>query len=795
MALNTKTLRIAFAAVAAVLVIAVVGFYSYARHKVNSAIQDAPKKLGVNVQQSASGFKITKSEGGRMLYSIAAVSAVQFKGGTKAQLKDARIIVYNHGKGTSDPAADIYDQIYGKQFDYDHETGEVKADGEVLIDLQAKGIPPDDPAKTTALPGALHLKTSGLSFNEKTGLADTDQTIEFALPQGNGSAVGATYDSKLMTIHLKSDVKVHTVPSSSAEKKSGPITITAKNADIFDAPREAILSGVQLEDAQQSRNMAAGRLTILLRDDNTIERATATDSVSGSLKDGKGGATAVHASQADLAFGTANNLKTAVLSGSVKMDSEGSKGDMHASAGRADLEFGPKTQLLKVHATQAVTMSNSGGQGKQDGFELHSSGVDFFLRPGNRLDHAVTTGAAEVALDSKPNTAQKTAAHTVATADKFEAIFASAGGAKNKMESVHGTANTKVTSSSAGNPDRVTTGNDLLVKFDLKDGGVASVVQSGDFKYTEGGRDATAERATFDTTSDQIALSGSPRMQDQAQGFAMSADSMKVNRKTGAVDAGGNVKATFAQTKASTNPNMEGAMFSGRGGEPVHATSQKMTANKGSGIAVFSGKARLWQGANVIEAPQIEFDQQHRRLTAESPTSTPDQVQTAFAQTDKKGIITPVSVVAGKLVYSDNDRKARFEGGIHMKTAEMTMVADHADVFLKLRSSQPGSATQSAGGKDSASQIDHIEAVGQIVIEEQDPVRKVTGSRLVYTADEGKFVMTGGNGISPSIFDAERGNLTGDSLTFYTRDDRVQVGSGENSRIVTRTRIKDERKP
>src|SRR6185312_577023 len=190
---------------------------------------------------------------------------------------------------------------------YDHSTGEVKAVGDVLIDLQAKGVPPDDPAKTTASPGALHMKTSGLSFNEKTGLADTDNTIEFALPQGNGSAVGATYDSKLMSIHLKSDVRLNTVPTGAAEKKSGAVTITAANADIFDAPREAILSGVHLEDAQ-SRGMTAGRLTILLRDDNTMEKAVATEHVSGNVKDSSGGTTAVEASQADLIFGAQNNL-------------------------------------------------------------------------------------------------------------------------------------------------------------------------------------------------------------------------------------------------------------------------------------------------------------------------------------------------------------------------------------------------------------------------------------------------------------------------------------------------------
>src|ERR1043166_2174263 len=195
---NTKTLRIALVGAAGVLPAGVLGFYAYARYRVNRAIKEVPKALGVDVQQVANGFKVSKSEGGRMLFSISAGSAVQYKGGQKAELKDARIIVYNRGKGSNDPATDIYDQIYGKQFDYDHATGEVKATGDVMIDLQAKGEPPDDPAKTTASPGALHLKTSGLNFNEKTGIAETDSTIEFALPQGKGSAIGAVYDSKLM---------------------------------------------------------------------------------------------------------------------------------------------------------------------------------------------------------------------------------------------------------------------------------------------------------------------------------------------------------------------------------------------------------------------------------------------------------------------------------------------------------------------------------------------------------------------------------------------------------------------
>jgi hypothetical protein len=46
--------------------------------------------------------------------------------------------------------------------------------------------------------------------------------------------------------------------------------------------------------------------------------------------------------------------------------------------------------------------------------------------------------------------------------------------------------------------------------------------------------------------------------------------------------------------------------------------------------------------------------------------------------------------------------------------------------------------------------------------------------------------LTGG---PPSIFDAERGKITGDSLTFYRHDDRVLVEGKETSPAVTRTHV------
>jgi len=85
-------------------------------------------------------------------------------------------------------------------------------------------------------------------------------------------------------------------------------------------------------------------------------------------------------------------------------------------------------------------------------------------------------------------------------------------------------------------------------------------------------------------------------------------------------------------------------------------------------------------------------------------------------------------------------------------------------------------------------QVDHIVAEDHVVITE--PTRHAAGERLVYTAADDEFVLTGGAGSGPpSIFDAERGKITGDLLTFYRHDDRVLVEGRETSPTVTRTHV------
>jgi lipopolysaccharide export system protein LptA len=73
---------------------------------------------------------------------------------------------------------------------------------------------------------------------------------------------------------------------------------------------------------------------------------------------------------------------------------------------------------------------------------------------------------------------------------------------------------------------------------------------------------------------------------------------------------------------------------------------------------------------------------------------------------------------------------------------------------------------------------------GHVIV--QQPDRRATGQTLVFIASEDKFVLTGG---PPSIFDAERGKITGVSLTFFRGDDRVLVEGEASTPVVTQTRV------
>jgi lipopolysaccharide export system protein LptA len=333
---------------------------------------------------------------------------------------------------------------------------------------------------------------------------------------------------------------------------------------------------------------------------------------------------------------------------------------------------------------------------------------------------------------------------------------------------LHGAPDAKIVTSTTGQPDRISSSQMLDVTFHPT-GGIAAITQEGGVAYVDGTRKAWGQHATYTTADQLLVLSGTPRVADN--GMTTTAQIIRMNRATGDAVAEGDVKSTYSQLKAQP----DGALLASA--DPIHVTSRSMTAHRAPAVAIYSGSARLWQNANVVQSPTIQFDREHRSLVAQGTATQP--VSTVLVQIDKSGKATPVTVTSPRLSYNDAERKIVLDGGVTAKGADITMTARQMNVFLRSRAESSANNDSPAPG-----QVERIVAEGDIVITQ--PSRRATGERLEYVAADDKFILTGG---PPSIFDAEHGKITGDSLTFFRRDDRVLVEGRETSPTTTRTRV------
>ncbi len=750
MPLSISHLRRWFAAAAIASLLLVAGAYFYARHRVQNALKQVPEKIGVDVQQTATGFTISKSEQGRSLFKIEASKAVQFKQGNRAELHDVTITIYGHDSSR-------FDRIYGENFEYDQQAGNITADGEVQIDLEAnpQGLLSPDQSPPKELKAPIHLRTSGLVFRQKTGDAYTKEKVEFRLPQATGSAVGVHYVASTTVLTLDSQVVI--------DAGSPAATLQAARATVTKNPKWIVLDHPVVENA--GRRLTSDEATVYLREDNTVGRILAQGNVQ--IDSGDPARTVVRSARLELTLaGQPNLLRAATFTGDVQMESAGPQ-PAEASATSLRLTFGPRNSLDKAHAEDQVRIlqhQNPSSATAQD-LEVNAAVMDVSFAAGNRIRNAEAYGGPSIAIrPAGTNLARSHGQQTVVKATRFETRFDPSG----QLASVHGEPGASIVSSSAGQPDRVSTS--ASVDAALHPGsGIESIVQQGSVAYSDGERKAWGDRARYTPADQMLVLTGSPRATDA--NLATTAHTMRLNRATGDAFAEGDVKSTYSDL----TPQPNGALLASS--SPIHVTAKSMTVHGTSASALYTGNARLWQDANATDAPSIEFDRNRRSMIASGSAS--QMVSTMLEQPDKSGKVVPVAIVSSRLTYKDEERRAHFEGGVVAKSTDLSITAAQMDAFLEPRGPSPTVPVSRSAGR-----LDKIAASGQVVVTQ--PNRRATGEQLVYTTDDDRFVLTGG---PPSIFDAEHGKITGVSLTLFGHDDRVLVEGSNSAPTVTETRV------
>src|SRR6202050_311935 len=772
-------------AVIAVLFIAVIaGTYFYARMRLRDVLKEIPNKIGIDIKQTANGFQFSKSDGKRTLFTIQAGKLKQFKADGSAELHNVSIVLY--GRDSS-----RFGQIYGDDFSYDKKSGNVTGHGDVQIDLEANPTGKTGPDQGTPreLKNPIHLKTKDLVFNQVSGDATTDARVDFSTPQATGWAIGVQYSGKTNMLTLVS--QIHMTMGAGRKKEN----LFAAHGIVTHDPHEVLLEHPRLQS--QSGTVEAEQATLFLGPDNEVQRVLATGNVNAVSAGEDAEPMRARADEAEMLLtGKQNLLRTATLTGNVHVERIGSH-LMQGDAGRAILNFLGQNELQKVHAmdgvrlmqhnagTRAATASSSAessakssvkssvkSSAPQD-YDITAPVIDFFVAEGNRLDYAETSGAAKIIISPSPaqnssalaakTSKQASDQRTVITAGRFNAKFTAAPDGSSRLSSIHGAPNAKIVNLSPGLPERASTSQTLDAAF-FPQGGISSVIQQGSVAYDDGQAprkrtQAWADKALYTPADRILVLTGSPRVSDGS--MATTARIIRINRVTDDAFADGDVKSTYSELTEQPN----GALLASA--SPIHVTSATMTAHNSPAIALYQGNARLWQDANIVVAPSIEFDRDRRFLVAQGTAA--QSVSTVLVQAklsdpgkgpadkgqprktlvdgerkaktgkpeEKPGDTGPVAITSARLTYADADRKAHYEGGVIAKGTGFTASSSTMDAYLLARS-QTSSHQPLAG----PGQLDHMVAEDNVLVIQ--PTRRAEGQNLVYTASDDKFVLTGG---------------------------------------------------
>ena len=813
--------------IAGVLLIAALGiFLTVGRWKSPFNRRDLPKKLGIDIQQEANGFTHAEFHAGHAQFKITASKVEQLKN-SRYRLHAVKIEMYDpNGGGT--------DRIEGSEFEYDQQAGIAKADGPVEITLDRTGnLQPDagrkmpkSPQKKIAPAGKgpadsqIHVKTIGLIFNQNTGVATSTERVEFNLPQGRGSSVGASYDSQNGRLVLDSAVELNT------HRGVDPVAIAAQHAE-FDRDTDLcrLVAGTTRYRHGDAR---ASQATIQFRDDGTAEQLNATSGLV--LNTAAGGH--LEAASGSLQFDADNEPEHGHLEGGVTIDSDNNGRKLHGTAPTAELQFAPGGVLRLAHLERGVNFdsdeqTNAAGVASRVHRAWASPIADLAFRSSGKGQVELDSlhGIGGVVVTSESQRGANLPAHARMTADDMKGIF----GPDSTLSALTGMGHANIEQTTEAGTRQTTSGDRLDVHLATaqvaadgksraqKANGPAGATQI-EAATVEGhvvlvqqavakpgsamppALKATAERADYEGTGEWLHLTGNPRVVNG--GLDLDADKIDIARASGDAFAHGNVKATWFgnDSAAGSKPDPTSAPKPGPGlgsQGPAHVIATEAQLHQATGEATFRGQARLWQQGNSIAAPVIILDRTKQTLMART-TNAADPVKVVLVSAANAGPTKPgsgqgktggpdspsvIRVRGGDLKYSDAERKAVMHGGVLGGVVAETGDATTRSSEVELVLLPPGNRAGKDGG---SAQVDRMTAVGNVIVDSQG--RHGTGDKLDYSGERGDYVLTGTAAAPPRMTDPARGTVTGGSLIFNSRDDSVNV-EGDGRATTTETTV------
>ena len=818
---NTQAARYArWSAMISMFLIALVGAV-YMRHSWQTRLlhMAMPPAVPSSILQQSKEFSFSKETGNRTEFTVRASHATQFNEGGRAVLENVWLTAFGR-------TGERLDNLRTHSCEYFESSGRMTCAGEVEIDLESAQDARLHAArhdKPDSDPNVVHIFTSNVSFDRDSGVATTPAPLRFQLSRVEGRAVGFRYDTGQGEIRLLHDVALtlhrSDLANASTQQSRTAVGTSADELQVTGSTllfqrdeRTLYLSG-PVKAEQGNYELLAGQLNVELDARLRARRILAHEHPEFHVL----GASPVAISADEFSAPVAETgwLERIIAQGNVHARARGPVDDNRLDAARAEIELLPRTGLPRLLTATGDVQAQSDSDAGVSRRLVTSKLEVTFVAGGNNAGHTVRIGLATapaatfdseepVASAKAPALHPSVSSSSVPSASSFEHIHLVAQrldaifGPVNELREVHGSGGVELErrerAQGQDSAAETSTGRDMVAHFGA-DGMWSTVDETGDVRLHQNDADAQADRGHFERVTDMATLSGKVIVTDgvwrttsQLATFRRSANEIRADGRVLTSQVGSSTPAT------SFGPG------------PAHLSGDRLLLDTASGHATYSGHARLWQGASVIEADIVEIDRSAHVLTAT------DHVRVIFPQAawkpqqppdpaSQKAPPNPGAKTefwraeASRMTYKSDEGRARLEQGVQAHSNESTLRADSMDLFFTSQDpGRPGpigptskamlGPAGSPSGETGEKELSKAIALGHVVLDQES--LHGTGDRADYAASEGTFVLSGG---PPRVYDELGNSTSGRQLTLFLADDKILVDSEVGLRTLTMHRV------
>src|SRR5689334_5675792 len=647
------------------------------------------------------------------------------------ELENVSIAVYP-------PEGDTPDHISAARAIYQPESNVISFNGNVKIETKEK----------------LRVDTGSLSFDQNSGIAQTDSLVYFQRENVAGTSLGAVVEQKSKRLEFKKNVDLAIAPTPERMKSAGRTSIVKIKAGhgVFDQNSMQLTFNGAVTVEQENDVLSGDNLTGFINQQKHLERAEVRGNSYLRVID-PGRAAEVHSTNMDFFLDNGQLLQRALARGEVTARTLEGDSDVQLSGSNAlDVIFqttndGSLLKQMNTDGRAVVTMSAPKSKANDPhaaNKRLTANAVKLTWRmTGRDLEKAEASGDAELFIE--PVVSTQRAERKKLNAPQFDCDFFEAGNLARTCKASGGSKATLDPMQPAQNRATRTITSQIMTAVFLKDTqDIERVDAQGDSKFNENDRNGVAQNVSYLAADQTVRLrGGDPTVWDsRGRTKAVELDADLANDVS---YARGRTTTTY-YSQEQTN----GATPFSKTKTPVYISSERGEFRHESGQAIYLGNARAWQDDNYVRGDKLVLYVNDKRMEASGGVQT--TIYNAKRRAENNNAVVPVFASADSMFYSDPDRTIHYEGNVDIKQDTDRLTSGVADVYLQKESNE----------------MEKTIAQRNVVLTQ--PNRKGTGDWVEYTSANEVAVLKG----NPArVEDVEQGNSQGGRLTLSVRDGKV----------------------